>query len=327
MKALVTGGSGFIGSHLCEELLNRGWQVTAVDNLTQSSLSNIEPLLAGQKNFRFIRTSILHWDHMLPLVAESDFVFHLAAAVGVRYILGHPVNSILTNIEGTKTIVKLAVQNKKKLLIASSSEIYGKASNHPVREEDDRILGSTHILRWSYSEAKAMDEFLVRAYGLQSQLQFLILRFFNIVGPKQIGAYGMVIPRFIEAALTGKPLVVHHNGKQIRAFTHVQDAVNATLALALKTEAYGDAYNIGNPQNAMTIRKLAALIKKKTGSRSPIIYETYEKVFGKDFEDIPCRIPNIGKLQRMTGFKPAYNIDRLLDDTIAFIKKSHAPVS
>lgn len=319
-KALVTGGSGFIGSHLCEELLRRGFFVNAMDNLSTGAAINVKHLLKDRKNFRFYKGSIMDGTLLERLIKKCDIVYHLAAAVGVKYILNNPIQSILTNVEGTENVLSLANRYHKKVLIASTSEIYGKQSSKGISEEDNRILGPTSVPRWSYADAKAVDEFLAFAYALEKKLKFIILRFFNVVGPRQVGNYGMVIPRFIQEALSGKPITVYGDGSQIRTFTFVKDAVRAVVDLSLCDQAYGKAFNIGGPE-AVSIKQLAYRIKKKTNSKSKIVYLPYQKFYGDHFEDVKFRVPDLTRIRKAIGYRPHYRLDWTIEETIKYFRK------
>ena len=321
-RALVTGGAGFIGSHLCEELLSRGFQVAAVDNLSTSRKSNLSAIIKN-KNFRFYKGSILDEKLMRRLIQACDIVYHMAAAVGVKYILANPLGSIITNIKGTEIVLDLVDKYHKKVVLASTSEVYGKHACQPFKEEDDRILGPVNKSRWSYAEAKAMDEFLTLAYVKERKLAAVIVRFFNTVGPRQTGRYGMVLPGFILNALENKPITVYGDGEQMRSFTFVKDAVRAVIELSLKKQAEGQVFNVGGGAN-IAIKDLAEKVKQRTFSASPIVYIPYEQAYqgkGEDFEDMVCRIPDICKLQKMIGFKPGFSIDEIVDLTIDYFRK------
>jgi len=321
-RALVTGGAGFIGSHLCEELLSRGFKVYAIDNFATSRKENITHLLKN-KYFRFYKGSILDRTLMKRLMNQCDIVYHMAAAVGVKYILDHPITSILTNLNGTEIVLELADQYKKKVIIASTSEVYGKHVCLPFRENDDRILGSTSISRWSYAEGKAIDEFIALAYANEKKLPVVIVRLFNTVGPRQTATYGMVLPRIIQQALDNKPITVYGNGKQTRAFTYVLDVVGAIVDLSLVKKAEGEVYNIGNEQ-AISIKAFALKIKQKTHSKSLIKFISYKKAYGKrsiNFEDMQCRVPDISKIKEMINYQPKYDLDMIIDSTIVYFLK------
>jgi UDP-glucose 4-epimerase len=320
--ALITGGAGFIGTHLSKELLDRGWEVTVIDNFATSRKTNIKDLLKYPK-FKFYKETISNRSVMRRLIKRSDVIFHLAAAVGVRYILNHPLTSIMTNVKGTENVLELAAQYRKKVLIASTSEVYGKhgLSCKPFKEDDDRVMGPTSVSRWGYAEAKAMDEFLALAYYMEKKLPVIIVRFFNVVGPVQVGTYGMVLPRLIGQALSNKPLIVYGDGLQIRSFTYVKDAVGALIDLVLTKKAEGEIFNIGSHQT-VSINDLAEKIKKKTGLKKPIQHISFRKAFGRkvsNFEDMSCRIPSLEKIEKTINYQPEYTIDDIIDKTISFM--------
>ncbi|MFH1791614.1 MAG: NAD-dependent epimerase/dehydratase family protein [Candidatus Omnitrophota bacterium] len=321
MKILITGGAGFIGSHLARALVKEKHEVCVIDNLQTGSLGNIKDL-SSCGNFRFVMDTILNGHVMKTLIRRSDIVYHLAAAVGVKYIIDNPLESIKTNIAGTEIVLELANKlGKKKVIFASTSEIYGKnmSDKASFSETDDRLLGSTTITRWSYSCSKALDEFLALAYHREKKLPVVIIRFFNICGPGQTGRYGMVIPRFVQQALLGHPITVFGDGRQTRSFTHVQDAVRAIIKLAASAKAVGEVFNLGNPQG-ITIGDLARKIKKMTGSGSEIIRVPYEKAYEKGFEDMRHRRPDIAKIRKCIGFKPKKGIDDILEDVITYFE-------
>src|SRR3989339_1212151 len=311
-SVLVTGGTGFIGSHLCEELLSRGFKVCAIDNFATSKKSNIRYLLKN-KSFIFHKNTIFNRTLMNRLINQCDIVYHMAAAVGVKYIIDHPITSILTNLNGTEIVLELANRYKKKVIIASTSEVYGKHVCLPFRESDDRILGPTNISRWSYAEGKAIDEFITLAYANEKKLPVVIVRLFNTVGPRQSSAYGMVLPRIIQQALSNKPITIYGDGEQSRTFTYVLDVVKAITDISLTKKAEGEVYNIGNEQT-ISIKKLALKIKKLTHSKSPIKYIPYKKAYGEksiNFEDMKCRIPDISKIKKIINYLPKYDIDAI----------------
>lgn len=322
MKNLITGGAGFIGSHLAEELLRRGEEVVAVDNLSTGSIENIKHLKSNAK-FAFHIDTIMNEDLMRRLVKDCDLVYHMAAAVGVKYIIDNPLESMQTNVKGTEIVLELANSHgKKKVIMASTSEIYGKdrPGKRVFKEDDDRVLGPTTISRWSYSCAKAMDEFLSLAYWREKKLPVVIVRFFNTVGPRQSGMYGMVVPRFVKHALLNQPITIYGDGKQTRSFTYVSDAVRAIIGLAHNQKAVGEIFNIGNP-NAISIRELAEKIKKLTGSDSPIVHIPYEKAYEKGFEDMRHREPDIAKIKDLIGFQPKVDLDEMLEHIIKYFEK------
>jgi UDP-glucose 4-epimerase len=323
MRILITGGAGFIGSHLAEACLNRGDDVYIIDDLSTGSMDNIEHLSASTrfKNRLFTHIdTILNHDVMMELVGICDCVFHMAAAVGVQYILDNPLESIHTNIQGTEKVLLLCNKFKKKVLLASTSEVYGKHLHAPLVETDNIVYGPSSKFRWSYAAAKLMDEFTALAYHRTNGLKVTITRLFNTVGPRQTGTYGMVIPRFVGQALKNEPLTVYGDGKQTRTFTHVTDVVGALMALMENEGAFGEVFNIGGVEET-TILDLAAKIIAKTGSQSQIILIPYEEAFQKDFEDMQRRVPGIDKIQQLVGFNPQKNLDAILDDVVDSFKQ------
>lgn len=322
MKNLITGGAGFIGSHLAEELLKRKEEVVVIDNLSTGNMDNIEHLKDNPR-FSFHIDTIMNEALMKRLIKNCDVVYHMAAAVGVKYIIDNPLESMQTNVKGTEIVLELANSlGKKKVIMASTSEIYGKdrPGKKIFREDDDRVLGPTTISRWSYSCAKAMDEFLSLAYWREKKLPVVIVRFFNTVGPRQSGMYGMVVPRFVKHALLNQPITIYGDGKQTRSFTYVMDAVRAIIGLANNQKAVGEIFNIGNP-NAISIQELAEKIKKLTKSDSPIIHIPYEKAYEKGFEDMRHREPDITKIKDLTGFQPKVDLDEMLANIIKYFEK------
>jgi len=327
MRVLVTGGAGFIGSHLAEAHLAAGDEVYIVDDLSTGSMDNIAHLQAGgepaERLFVTIDT-ILNDAVMLELTGTCDMVYHMAAAVGVRYILENPLESIRTNIQGTDTVLNMCARFKKKVLIASTSEVYGKHLHAPLIETDNIVYGPSSKFRWSYAAAKLMDEFTALAHHRQKGLPVVITRLFNTVGPRQTGAYGMVIPRFVKQALSHEPISVYGDGSQTRTFTYVKDVVEALMLLMETPKALGEVFNIGGTEE-ITMLALAERIKAITGSTSEIRLTPYEKVFGKDFEDMQRRVPDIAKIHRATGFEPVTGLDRMLTRVIEFIKAGDEP--
>lgn len=322
MKNLITGGAGFIGSHLAEELLKRREEVVVIDNLSTGRMENIEHL-KGNPNFSFHIDTIMNQDLMKRLIKGCDIVYHMAAAVGVKFIIDNPLESIQTNVKGTELLFELSnALGKKKVILASTSEIYGKdrAGKRKFKEDDDRVLGSTTISRWSYSCGKAMDEFLALAYWREKKLPVVIVRFFNTVGPRQSGMYGMVVPRFVKNALLGQPLTIYGDGKQTRSFTYVSDVVDAVISLAHHPKAVGDIFNIGNPR-AISIGELAKKVKKMTNSNSPIVCIPYEKAYEKGFEDMRHREPDIAKISGLIGFEPKVDLDEILKNVIKYFQE------
>lgn len=322
MKALITGGAGFIGSHLAEELLRRNNRVIIIDNLSTGRMENIEHLKANPR-FSFYIDTIMNESLMKRLIRKSNIIYHLAAAVGVKYIIDNPLESIEINVKGTEIVLKLAnVLGKKKVVIASTSEIYGKNidGQRKFKEDDDRILGTTSITRWSYSCTKALDEFLALAYFREKKLPVIIARFFNTCGPRQTGRYGMVIPRFVKQALLNQPITVYGDGKQTRSFAYVSDAVEAVIALSEHPKAVGRIFNIGN-HKPISILELAGKVKSMAKSSSKIVHIPYEKAYEKGFEDMRHRQPDISRIRKLIGFKPRVNIDEILKNVIKDFEK------
>ena len=312
MRILVTGGAGFIGSHLCEKLVAEGHQVTAFDNFSTGRSSNLARL-DGNQSFKIVEGSILSPQVLNDLISESDYVFHLAAAVGVFNIVKDPLASLLTNIRGTENVLEAAHAANIPVLITSSSEVYGKNVSDSLSESDDRILGSPVTLRWSYSEAKAIDESLAYAYFVERQLETRIIRFFNTVGPRQLGAYGMVVPRFVQAALANDPITVYGDGNQTRCFAHVYDVIDAVIAVAFAKNTIGKVVNIGN-KFEISINDLAAEVIAKTNSKSEIVYVPYEEAYGEGFEDMERRVPNIDLINQLVGWKPKRDLSTIIQD-------------
>jgi len=314
MRILVTGGAGFIGSHLAEELLRRGHEVWALDDLSTGRLENLSTF-ERHTRFRFLEGSVMDSALVHGLVAQCDRVFHLAAAVGVKYVLENPLRSLLTNIRGTEVVLEAASQHRRKVVLTSSSEVYGKGVAVPFSEDDDRLIGPTHKLRWSYACGKAVDECLAQAYYQQHQLPVVIVRCFNTCGPRQSSAYGMVIPNMVQRALAGEPIHVYGDGMQSRCFSAVSDVVRAMLLLADSLEAEGQVFNAGSDEE-VTVLELARRIKRLCQSDSPIELVPYEKVYGRSFEDMRRRVPDLRKIRRVVDFRPQVPLDRLLEITI-----------
>lgn len=320
MRILVTGGAGFIGSHLCERLLTDGHQVTVLDSVSTGRLSNLNGVIDSPQ-FQIIEGSILDSSALNPLIKDADYVFHLAAAVGVFNIVKNPLASLLTNIRGTENVLEAAYGSNTPVFLTSSSEVYGKNISDSLKESDDRILGSPVILRWSYSEAKAIDESLAHAYYVEKQLETRIVRFFNTVGPRQLGAYGMVVPRFVKAALANEPITIYGDGKQTRCFAHVYDVIDAVIAVAFASNTVGKVVNIGNNVE-ISINGLAQKIIDETGSKSEIVYVSYEEAYGDGFEDMERRVPNIDLINELVGWKPKRDLSTIITDISAEMKKS-----
>jgi UDP-glucose 4-epimerase len=314
MRYLVTGGAGFIGSHLAEALLARGEEVVALDDLSTGSTLNLQHL-EGTPGFTFHRGTILDHGLVATLAARADVVVHLAAAVGVKLIVERPLDSLITNIRGTEVVLDAVARARCKVLVTSTSEIYGKNADGPLREDADRILGSPFKARWSYSTAKAVDEILAHAYGRDLGLSVVVVRLFNCVGPRQTGTYGMVVPRFVRQALRGEDLTVYGDGRQQRCFCHVTDSVGAVLALLDNPGADGEVFNVGS-QEEVTIDELAAMVIDMTGSSSTIVHIPYDEAYERGFEDMPRRVPDISKVTRLTGWRPSRTLRQTLADVI-----------
>lgn len=314
MKALVTGGAGFIGSHLTEALVHEGYEVMVVDDLSTGHPRNLAGV-ADSPALHVRWASILEDERLQDIVDEVDVVYHLAAAVGVRLILERPVETIETNILGTDRILRCAAKGQKKVVIASSSEVYGKNDRVPLREDDDGVLGPTSKSRWSYACSKAIDEFLGLAYHQDKGVPVVIVRYFNTIGPRQTGRYGMVVPRFVQQALAGDAITVYGDGNQSRSFMDVADTVRATLALSRHPAAPGAVFNVGTGHE-VTINQLAHRVKALTGSASDIVHIPYERAYSEGFEDLRRRVPDTSKLRRVIGFSPEYDLDATLNQLI-----------
>ena len=314
MNYLITGGAGFIGSHLAESLIARGDEVVILDNLSTGSSKNLERI---KENIEFNHGDILDQNLVRRLVANSDHVIHLAAALGVLNIVNKPLDSLKTNLHGTELVLEACDKYKKPVLVASTSEIYGKHDKVPLSEEDDRIIGHPLKSRWSYSEAKAVDESLAYFYHLENELPIRIIRFFNTVGPRQVGHYGMVVPRFVSAALKNEPLSVYGSGDQIRCFCHVTDAVRALLLIMDSKNAVGEVFNVGNNQQ-ISIMDLAKKVIKITNSSSKIEKIAYEDAYPDGFEDMQRRVPDISKIKQVLGWTPEINLNQIIKDIAAF---------
>jgi len=317
VKYLITGGAGFIGSHLAEGLVSRGDQVVIFDNLSTGSASNLSGI---KEKIKFEQGDILNKIIIDKLVAESDYVVHLAAALGVFNIVNKPLESLKTNLQGSEIVLEACDKYRKPVLVASTSEIYGKNDKVPLNEEDDRIIGHPLKSRWSYSEAKAVDESLAYFYYLENKLPIRIVRFFNTVGPRQVGHYGMVVPRFVSAALKNEPLSVYGSGDQIRCFCHVSDSVRGLLLVMDSDKAVGEVFNVGNDQQ-ISIMELAKKVIEITGSKSNIKKIAYEKAYPEGFEDMQRRVPDISKIKQVLGWSPEINLDQIIKDIAAFNTK------
>jgi len=316
--ALITGGAGFIGSHLAEYLLARGQQVTVIDNLSTGRFENIAHL-EGRPGFRYAIEDIRHAAVMDRLVSECDIVYHLAAAVGVFSIVHSPIDTLEINVGGTEIVLQTARRYRKRVLIASTSEVYGKGVKVPFSEDDDRILGPTTKSRWSYAASKELDEFLALAYHKAVNLPVIIVRLFNTVGPRQVGHYGMVVPRFVRWALAGEPIQVYGDGQQSRCFANVHDVVDAIGRLAASDAAIGEVFNIGSHEE-VTIRELAERVKARTGSPSEIVLVPYDQAYEVGFEDMRRRVPDISKIKRVIGWEPTTPLDTTIDQIVAYFR-------
>jgi UDP-glucose 4-epimerase len=320
VRYLITGGAGFIGSHLCELLLSQGHRVVAIDNLSTGRTANVAHL-RPLPHFQFVHETIGNAQVLDRLTSESDVVVHLAAAVGVQLIVQDPVHTIQTNIMGTEAVLVAAQRYSCKVLIASTSEVYGKGVRVPFREDDDRLMGPTIRSRWAYATSKAVDEFLGLAYHSQYGLPVVVMRLFNTVGPRQTGRYGMVVPRFVRQALTGEPLTVYGDGSQSRCFSDVADVTRAISQLAEEPGAVGQVFNVGSTEE-VTIRELAARVIALTGSRSTITYVPYDQAYAPGFEDMQRRVPSIERIHRLIGYAPRHTLDETLARVIEFEKKT-----
>jgi UDP-glucose 4-epimerase len=318
MRILITGGAGFIGSHLTDRLVADGHQITILDNLATGRRENLSTHLGG-KSVDFIEGSILDLPLLDGIIEETEYVFHLAAAVGVFNIVNHPLDSLMTNIRGTENVLESAHKYSKPVFVTSSSEVYGKNVSDSLKESDDRILGAPVILRWSYSEAKAIDESLAYAYWVEKKLETRIVRFFNTVGPRQLGAYGMVVPRFVQFALNNEPITIYGNGEQTRCFGHVLDAVDAVVRIAFADNTIGKVINIGNDYE-ISINDLAKKVITETNSKSEIIYVPYNEAYGDGFEDMERRVPNIELIKSLVGWEPKRDLSSMISDISEFLQ-------
>ena len=310
MNVLVTGGAGFIGSHLCDLLLERNHRVIALDNISTGRYENIEHLI-GRPDFEFVLGSVLNADLVDDLAARADVIFHLAAAVGVQLIVQKPLESLATNIRGSETVFEKAHKHGTKVLVASTSEIYGKNTSDRLHEDEDRILGSPLKSRWSYSEAKAIDEILAYTYWKEKGLDTVIVRLFNTVGPRQTGHYGMVIPRFVSQAVRGEPVTIYGDGSQTRCFCFVGDIIEGMVSLMNNEDAYGKVFNLGATEE-ISIKELAEKIIDLSGSDSKIKYMTYEEAYEEGFEDMQRRVPDISRAHNLVGFEPTVSLDEII---------------
>ena len=317
-KALVTGGAGFIGSHLAEALLARGYKVHVIDDLSTGSFDNIAHL-EKDDSFDYTIDTVLDAQVVRDLVKDCDIVFHLAAAVGVSYVMENQLRTIQVNIKGTETVLEAANRWKRKVILFSTSEIYGKSSAAPFKEDDDSILGPTTLTRWSYAVTKAIDEIMALAYWREKKLPIVILRCFNTCGPRQTGQYGMVLPRFVKQALLGNPITVYGDGTQTRCFASVQDVVDGVIRIAECERAVGEIFNIGSDME-VTIRELAEKVRELTGSSSEIEFIPYEKAYGKGFEDMMRRVPDLSKIHSFIGYEPKATLDEIVMSVIQYMK-------
>lgn len=316
MKVLITGGAGFIGSHLAEEHLKRGDEVYIIDDLSTGSMENIEHI-KGLPSFHYYLDTVTNHHLTAELVDLCDIIYHLAAAVGVKLIVESPVRTIETNIRGTEVVLHHAAKKRKRVLLTSTSEVYGKTEKVPFNEEDDLVMGATHKGRWSYACSKAIDEFLAIAYWKEKRVPTVVARLFNTVGPRQTGQYGMVIPNFVRQALKNEPITVYGDGTQTRCFTHVNDVVGALIKLAEHPQAVGEVYNIGSAQE-VSILQLAERIRDLAGSKSEISFLPYEMAYEEGFEDMLRRVPDTSKISGLIGYRPNYNLDDILTSVIEY---------
>jgi UDP-glucose 4-epimerase len=317
-KILITGGAGFIGSHLTEALLKKGHQVTVLDDFSTGRKRNLE---AVESKINLVKGSVLQKKTVKSLIEEADIIYHLAAAVGVKYVIENPLKSLEINIKGSENVLESAYKcGNKTVLMASTSEVYGKNDKVPLKEDDDRLLGSTYISRWGYSDSKAIDELLSLAYFREKGLPVIITRFFNICGPRQVGNYGMVLPRFVKQAMSNQDISVFGDGNQTRCFCYVGDLIGTLVKLPFYQEAYGEIFNIGSNRE-ISIKKLAELVIKVTGSSSRIIFVPYEKAYQKGFEDMHRRVPSIEKINKLTGFTPRVDLEIIIRKVMQYFQK------
>ncbi len=319
MKILVTGGAGFIGSHLSEQLLKQDYEVYIIDDLSTGSIENIRHLKSNSK-FHYTIDTIMNKPVLAELVDACEIVFHLAAAVGVRLIVESPVNTIETNIKGTENVLEVANKKKKKVILASTSEVYGKSEKDSFAEDDDLLIGPPFKGRWSYACSKAIDEFLALAYWKEKKLPVIIVRLFNTVGPRQTGKYGMVVPTFVKQALLSQPITVYGDGKQTRSFVYVLDVVDALIRLANNSSAVGNIYNIGSDKE-VTIEQLAKRVKDITKTKSEIVYIPYDEAYETGFEDMRRRVPDITKIKKLINFDPKFDLDDIIKSVVDYLRK------
>jgi UDP-glucose 4-epimerase len=318
VRALITGGAGFIGSHLAEALLNDGHEVDIIDNLSTGSIRNVGHLKTNPC-FKYTIDTLTNEPLLAELIDRNDVIFHFAAAVGVKLIVEEPVHTIETNVHGTEVVLKHANKKRKKVVIASTSEVYGKSADVPFREDADLVMGATVKHRWAYACSKAIDEFLALAYYKERRLPVIIVRFFNTVGPRQTGQYGMVLPSFVRQALAGVPITVFGDGTQSRSFTYVGDVVECLMKLVKEPKAVGQVFNIGNKEE-VTILRLAEIVKSRTGSASPIEFVPYDKAYEEGFEDMPRRVPDLSKIRELVGYEPKVQLDEIITKVIEYFR-------
>jgi UDP-glucose 4-epimerase len=318
VRALITGGAGFIGSHLAEALLEAGHEVDIIDNLSTGAIRNVGHLKSNPR-FRYTIDTLTNEPLLAELIDRNDVIFHFAAAVGVKLIVDEPVHTIETNVHGTEVVLKHANKKRKKVLIASTSEVYGKSTDVPFREDADLVMGATVKHRWAYACSKAIDEFLALAYYKERGLPVIIVRFFNTVGPRQTGQYGMVLPSFVQQALSGAPITVFGDGTQSRSFTYVGDVVECLLKLINEPKAIGQVFNIGNKQE-VTILRLAEIVKSLTGSASPIQFVPYDEAYEEGFEDMPRRVPDLTKVSQLVGYAPKVQLNEIITKVIDYFR-------
>ena len=318
MRALITGGAGFIGSHLADALLHAGHEVDIIDNLSTGSIRNVEHLKAHPK-FKYVVDTLTNEPLLAELIDRNDVIFHFAAAVGVKLIVEQPVHTIETNVHGTEVVLKHANKKKKKVVIASTSEVYGKNADVPFREDADLVMGATVKHRWAYACSKAIDEFLALAYYKERKLPVIIVRFFNTVGPRQTGQYGMVLPSFVRQALANEPITVFGDGTQSRSFTYIGDVVGCLMKLVDEPRAIGEVFNIGNREE-ISILALAEQVKALTNSSSAIVFVPYDKAYEAGFEDMPRRVPDLDKVHRLVGYEPKVQLHEIITRVIEYFR-------
>ncbi len=324
MRALITGGAGFIGSHLAGELLSSGWEVSIIDDLSTGSMTNIRHL-KSKPGFQYVIDTVMNRGLLAELVDDCDIVFHLAAAVGVRLIVESPIRTLHTNVRATELVLEAASKKKKRVLITSTSEVYGKSDDIPFRESGDLVIGPPSCGRWSYACSKALDEFLAVAYNRERQVPVVIVRLFNTVGPRQTGMYGMVLPRFVSQALRNQPITIYGDGTQTRCFGWVGDVVGALVKLAELPAAENLLFNIGSDEE-VSINKLAQVVKEVTGSSSPLQYVSYEQAYSKDFEDMPRRVPDLSRIRTAIGYVPTKKLREIVQAVASSLTNSTDPL-